>query len=405
MFKQKKLSRGARFGLSVASFVLGLLLFFTAIATALIADVQIVTSQNGLSGIFRTMMSAPAQVRPHAPAAVFGEIGLRAAPHVNRNYQMPRRDDTNADADAAGDVAADLTKQLIGMFYEEMVAQFEEEFPVTQEEFAQMINESTVKDYIADKTAALVTDYLNDEITTTFEADEVVALIHENSELIESITGEPIPDDISQTVGQVFDENEIIVKVEAEGLAGFMELMENTGKTEGEEGASSGGSVMEMMEMVKKYYGIISSIASTQNLIIGIVICLVLIAGIILINCRQLGKGLRRAGYPLMIAGSAVILNILAIAQPDMWVVKGIDDAAVAATTNMVLKLARHILLETAAPNIVLFSIGFVLCVGGIVLGIVLRPKTAVEIASAVEEALPEIVEAEAEEELTAVTE
>ena len=414
MFKQKKLSRGARFGLSVASFVLGLLLFFTAIATALLADVQIVTSQDGLSGIIRTMMSAPAQVRPHAPATVANEGGLRVAPRVNRTYQMPRRDD--ADADAAGDVATDLTEQLIGMFYEQMGEMFGEEITFTQEEFTQMVNDSTVKDYIADKTAGLITDYLNDEITTTFEAEEVVQLIQENSALIESITGEPIPEDISQTIGEVFDENEIIIKVEAEGLAGFMELMENSGNNEGEEGSegtSSGSSVLELLENVKEGYAVVNSVASTQNLIIGIVTCLVLMAGIVLINCRQLGKGLRRAGYPLMIAGSAVILNILAIAQPDMWVVKGIDDAATAATANMVAKLLRHIFAETAVVNIVVFGTGLVLFISGIVLGIVLRPKKspvfvpstpeAEELAAAVVdetpvEILPEVTEEESAE-------
>ena len=413
MFKQKKLSLGARFGLYVASFVLGLLLFFTAIATALIADVQIVTSQDGISGIFRTMMSAPAQVRPHEPVTS-GEGGLRVAPRVNRNYQMPRRDDTNADADAAGDVAADLTEQVIGMFYEAMGDMFGEEMTFTQEEFTQMVNESTVKDYIADKTAALVTDYLNDEITTTFEVEEVVELIHENSELIESITGEPIPDDISEKIGQAFDENEIIVKVEAEGLAGFMELMGNPENPEGEEGASSGG-ILELLEMVKEYYGIFSPIASTQNLIIGIVICLVLVAAIVLINCRQLGKGLCRAGYPLMLAGSAVILNILAIAQPDMWVVTAGDNEAVAATTNTVLKLVRHILSETAVVNIVVFGTGLVLCIAGIVLGIVLRPKKSPvsvpitdetqELAAAIVDETPVEVSGEVAEEETVAEE
>jgi hypothetical protein len=106
-----------------------------------------------------------------------------------------------------------------------------------------------------------------------------------------------------------------------------------------------------------------------------------------------------------MIAGSAVIVNIMAIAMPDMWVVKGTDNAAVAATANMVTKLLRHIFAQTAAPNIVMFSTGLVLVIGGIVLGIILRPKMVAETAPVEEEALPEIVEAEAEEELTAVTE
>lgn len=403
MFKQKKLSLGARIGLYIASGFLGFLLFVTAIATALVADVRIVTSQDGISGIIRTMMSAPAQVRPQAPSAISGETGLRVAPRVNRMNQMPRREEetnSEADADAAGDVAADLTEQVIGMFYQAMGDMFGEEMTFSQEEFTQMVNDSTVKDYIADKTAALITDYLNDEITTTFEVEEVVNLIHENSELIESITGEPIPDDISEKIGQAFDNNEIIAKVEAEGLAGFMELMGTPENPDDPEGSASGSNaVLGLLETVKESYAVVSSIASVQNMIIGIVICLVLMAGIVLINCRQLGKGLRRAGYPLLIAGLGVVLNILATAQPDMWVISAGDNGAVAASTNMILKLIRHILAQTATPNIVMFSTGLVLVIGGIVLSIVLRPKKAIEVAPVVEEASVETICEAAKEE------
>ena len=369
MFKQKKLSLGARFGLSVASFVLGILLFVCAITTALIANLQIVTSEENISGMIKEMMSAPAHVRPKAPVTT-GEGGLRIAPRI-RTYQMPRREEP-------GNVAASLTDQLIGMFYEEMTDQFEEEFPVSQEEFTQMINDSTVKDYIADKTAALITDYFNDEVTTTFEPEEVVQLIKENSELIETITGEPIPDDIAQQVAQVFDENEIVQKVEAEGLAGFMEAsgmeipgLSGSGSSGEDTAEGSSGSSFNIRDIINA----MRAFASTSNLIIGIAVCLMLIAAIILINCRQLGKGLRRAGYPLMWAGCLVILNILAKFQPDMWVITAGDDAAMIATTNLILKLARYVLLQTAVVNIVVFGTGLALCIGGIVLGIVLRPK------------------------------
>lgn len=387
MFKQKKLSFGARFGLTVASGFLGILLFFSVVATALIADVQIVTSQDGLSGIIRTMMSAPANVRPQAPANISGE-GLRVAPRLNRMNQMVRFEEADPSeeddaADAAGDVAADLTEQVIGLFYEAMGGMFGEDMEFTQEEFTQMVNESTVKDYIADKTAALITDYLNDEITTKFEVQEVVDLIHENSELIESITGQPIPDDIAETIGKAFDENEIIVKVEAEGLAGFMEMMGGGENTEGGDAIGGSNAVLDMLSTVKEGYAAVSTIASTQNIVIGIVVCLVLMAAIVLINNQQLGKGLRRAGYPLVIAGSAVVLNILAITQPELFTINAGAGETASAAGNMVLKLARHILTETATPNIVVFSTGAVLVIGGIVLGILLRPKKVVEEAPA----------------------
>lgn len=362
MFKQKKLSLGARFGLYVASFLLGILLFVSVITTALIANLQIVTSEENISGMIREVISAPVHIRPNAPVRI-GEGGLRIAPNTNRTYAMPRREEPSG-------VASSLTDQLIGMFYEEVSGQFEEEFPVSQEEFTQMINESTVKDYIADKTASLITDYFNDEITTTFEPEEIVQLINENSKLIETITGEPIPDDIAQQVAKVFDENEIIVKVEAEGLAGFMEMTGTSIPGLPNSGTSSEGTEDEQSSFnIRDAINLMRSFASVQNLLLGIAVCLVLIAAIILINCRQIGKGLRRAGYPLMLAGCLVVVNLLAKFQPDLWIVD------YDATLNLIMKLARYILLQTAVVNIVVFGTGLVLFIAGIVLPIVLRFK------------------------------
>ncbi len=368
MFKQKKLSPGARFGLSVASFFLGLLLFVSTIATALIADVQIVISEEGISGIVREMLSAPAHVRPKAPVTVAGEGGLRVA-HRIRNYQTPRREESSG-------LTSGLTDQLIGMLYDELGDQFQDVLPITKEELTDLINESTVKDYIADKTASLVTDYFNDEITTTFEAEEIIQLIEENKELIETVTGETLPENLGEQVAEVFKENEVIIEVEDKGLGALLQLGNST-KPDAPEysdgNTSSTGSVSPFNP--REIINAVQNIASTQNLIIGIAVCVVLIAAIILINCRQLGRGLRRAGYPLMIAGVAVVLNILAKFQPDMWVVSG-EISADMPWLPLVLKLARHILLQTAVVNIVIFSTGFALCVSGIVVGIVLRAKS-----------------------------
>ena len=376
MFKQKKLSLGARFGLYVASFLLGLLLFFSTIATALIADVQIVLSKDGISGIIREVLSAPAHVRPLAPVSSSEEGGLRVAPRIQRTYQVPRREEPSG---ATSNLTAGLTDQLIGMLYDQLGDQFQDVLPVTKEELTDMINESTVKDYIADKTASLITDYINDEITTTFEPEEIINLIEENAELIETVIGEPIPEDLGQQVADVFKEVEIIVEVEEKGLEALLQMGSGAKPENPEDPDASEGSDNDVLSNSgilpfnpREILNPIQQIAATQNLVIGISICLVLMAAIILINCHQLGKGLRRAGYPLMFAGSMVILNLLAQFQPDLWVVSG-DVATGMPWLPMVLKLARRILMQTAVVNIVIFSTGFVLFVAGIVLSIVFR--------------------------------
>lgn len=384
MFKQKKLSLGARFGLQVASFILGIFLFFSVVGTALIANVQAVISEDGIQGIVQTIMSAPARVRPRAPISVSGEGGLRIAP-TTRTYQLPRLDEP-------GDVAASLTDQVIGMFYEALGEQFQEVLPVTQEEFTQLINDSTVKDYIADKTTSLITDYFNDEITTTFEAEEVVQLIEENSELIESITGQPIPDDIAQQVGQIFDNNEIVEVLEAEGLAGFMKLTAGDGEAT-PEGMPLPGASSDTPDLRYFYKLLRNEIAPTRNLILGIVSCLILMAAIILINCRQLGKGLRRAGYPLILAGAGYFaLNASINSLGSLLNALAGGDAALAQVMALIPKLLNYFLSQAAAVNTAIFCIGIALFVAGIVVPIVLKARSKAAAGKAPVEAVEEPV-------------
>jgi hypothetical protein len=349
MLGQKKLSLGARFGLAVASFVLAILLFVSAIGTELIGNMMIVTDEDSIRGLVNEIFSISLTIGQKEPAQP-EELGPRkkAGPHKLQEEEQPE------------DVAQDLTTQLIEMFYEGVAKQLEEEFPVTLEEFTQMIEESTVKEYITDKTASLIVDYINGEVTTTFEPEEIIQLIEENEEIIVEIIGEPIPDDIAQEVARVFDENEIVVKVEQEGLAGFIDMA-------GEEipglsdvlGSESGFNVKETMDGIRQFF-------SAQNLFIGIAICVVLIAAILAVNCRQLGKGMRRAGYPLLLAGCMVILNILAMYAPDMW------------TAFPGLNVVQYILQQTAWVNIIVFCAGLVLVIAGIVVDIAVPKKKPV---------------------------
>lgn len=384
MFKQQKLSLGARFGLSVASFLLGLLLFASILATTFIIDIRVATSENTVKEVVHALLSSPDQIRVKAPVTS-GQGGLRVAPRPGRTYQMPRREEPDA-------VAEDLTQQLIDMLYEELGNQLEQEMPVSLEEFTSLINESTAKNYIADKTAALITDYFNDEITTTFEPEEIMALIDENKELIESVVGEPLPDDVAQQVATVFNENSIVQKVEAEGLKGFMELMNNSEKEDGNSGPS-------FFEIVDTVVTALRTASSTTNLLLGIGICLILIAALILINCRQIGKGLRRVGYPFLIAGLPGLALCLLVqyfpAEGDLAVM---------------LPVVQKFFSSFIPVYAVTLGIGVLFLVASIVLPIVLRVKGLIpvhvpvteetaELATAIVDETPvEITEAPAEE-------
>ncbi len=382
---KKKLSLGARFGLWVASFFLGILLFVAVIATTLIADFRSVATEDNIRTFIQQLVSAPVQV--HSSATVNQGGNFRVVTPGNRAQAMPRRDDANS-------VAFNLTEQLVDMLYQELQNANNGEITVTQERLEQLIEESTVKDYIVDKTAALVTDYVLGEITTTFETEEIAQLLEENKALIEEITGEPLPEEMKTQVAEIFTQNEIIQKVEAEGLAGFMEI---TGEPipglpsagEGADGQSGGANPLQMVNEVIKT---LRDITSVKNFVICIVICLVLMAAICFVNIRQISKGIRRCGYPLMFAGLMLVPCMLAKLMPEIW------------TAVSWLSIVRDVLVMILPVYAITFLLGFALLVGGIVTGILLRKKRKAAERAALEAAPEAVIEeaAPTEEEVVA---
>ena len=369
--KQKKLSLGVRFGLAAASCFLGLLLFIAVLVTSVIADIQVVTAKDNLRSFVHQLISSPVQIREHAPLQ--SGNGLRIVTAGDRTYRnMPHREEP------AG-LAASLTDQLVDMLYSELSDQMGGELTITQERMEELIEASTVKDYIADKTASLISDYVVGEITTTFEAEEIIDLLEENKEIIEEVPGEPLPAELSQQMAAIFDENEIIQKVEAEGLAGFMELTQKPlpgldAETEGV-GQDSLGSIIAGATAA------IRALSATSTLVWCILICLVLMAAIMLINIRQLSKGLRRSGYPLIAVGVLIVPCLLAYWAPNLWtVIPG-------------LTVVQQILKMLTPVYAVILALGLGLVIAGIVVGVVLRRKR-----KAAEKALPVPAEDEAAE-------
>lgn len=381
MFKQKKLSLGARFGLSVASFFLALILFVSILATTLIIDIRVATSEDTVKEIIHALLSSPSSSQKEETESPEQED----APTVYA-LRAPQQEEPSYTEEEPDEVAADLSQQLIDMLYEELGAQIGEEMPVSKEDFTSLINESTAKEYIAEKTAGLITDYFNDEITTTFKAEEILTLIEENKELIETIVGEPLPDDVAQQVADVFVENTIVQKVEAEGLKGFMEMMS---EIEGEDG-NSGPNWLDILDTVVTA---MRTVSTTSNLVLGIGICLVLMAAIILINCRQIGKGLRRIGYPFLLVGLGIIPCLLVPYIP--------AEGDLAMLVPVVQKFFNAFLPVYG----VTLGIGVLFLAGGIVLPIILRVKGLIPVSVPVTEEAEELAAAIVEETPVEITE
>lgn len=427
--KQKKLPFGARFGLWALSFLLGILLFFSIVTTALIADVRVITDRDNIRTFVIQLLSDPVQLHGRTPLRQ-GAGGVRLALPAAPSFNIPRRDDTfSQNSGLAAGLGFNLTEQMIQLVYDQLQEQLGEESTITREEITDLVQKSTVTDYIAEKAGDIVADYVTGEITTIFEPEEIKTLIEENAELIETVIGEPLPEEVVTQIVETVKTNEVVQKVEEKGLAGVIEMSSSSDSTTpdgepaltppsdnmlGEQlGSLLGGSEEGSKQVadsianvaqtitggeltgVKNVNDIVTmlrAVTSVQNLVICIVICIVLILLILLVNLRQLGVGLRRCGYPMLFAGIMVIPCLLATVAPNMW------------NVSPALAVVRNILAMVTGVNALVFGLGLLFVIAGIVVSSITKRKLAATVAVA-GDAPVAVAAAPAAEELSAALE
>ena len=370
MIVQKKHSLGARFGLAVASFFLAILLFVSIIATMLIADVRTVVSQDSIRSIVQMFISSPVRVRSKI-SLPGGNGSLRAVMRGSGVRYGLRRDDTQISGGSASQIPGglDVTSFLVDVIYEELSKQVDGELPVPKEEFSALLEQSTVKEYLTDKAAGLISDYLVGDITTAFPQEEIITLVRENAELIESVTGQSLPEELPQQIASVITENNVVQIVEAEGLEGIIGRADDLASGTSPDGSGSMGSssAATNLQQINEAVKMLRSVTSKTNLIIGICLCLVLMAGLVLVNLRQIGKGLRRSGYPLLLAGAPFLAASLLFTFGEF--------PSSGAAVSGVGVIMKKVMVRMLPIHAVVFGLGLALLIGGIVLSVVLGKK------------------------------
>lgn len=374
----KKMPFGARFGLAILSVVLGILLFVSALVTLLIADVRIITSENNIRQLTKLALGSPQRV--HSVVSIHrGAVGVP----YGAGLRMEEED--------AG-ASSEITDMLIDFMYEGLKDQMGSQMTMSRKELEALVDQSTVKDYITDKAASLISDYVTGEVTTTITGQEIKELIQENKPLIEQVIGQPLPAEVVEQIAQVVETNEVVQKLQQEGLAG---IVENMGDALPEGGDASGGAMgtlkpkdpnalgnqmgqifgdesvgdtiagisssltggkLEGLGSISDVLTLMRAATSVGKLVGGIVICLVLIIAILLLNMKYLNKGLRRCGVPLMCAGFAFVADLVVLFAPSLFV-------------GMEMRLVRQVLLMTTGANGVVFVLGLAMVIAGFVLG------------------------------------
>lgn len=280
--EQNKPTFMARLILQISSLVLSLVLAVSLLATALLADVLVLTSSGGIEKILNHMVS-PTDPAPDPSEPAMGAAGviLLASPD-NAELSADMLPDSNF-----------LTEYVYALLQEALG----DDIPITPEQVQYFIEESTIVDFVADKSASLVQDMLNGTQTTTVTAEELRQLMDENEQVIEETFQVEITEEMKQDMVTKMEEAVVDTDINATLRSGVERVLQMPVPGTG------GMTVSDLLAIVQQY-------TKTQVLMGAIAICLVLMLALCGLNYYCLPKGLRWSASSCMFAGALLSIPL-----------------------------------------------------------------------------------------------
>lgn len=282
--KVRKIKRSRPWPLKILmeliAIILCLTLFVVTIAGALVVDLRVMTSKGGFEKILTELITSTMS-QPENSAQ---------APASNGSVTL-----------LSNTSAAAVSNPITDMVYDMLQDQFGQDLPLSKEEVSDFINNSTVKDFVADKVSGAFDDFFNGTSNTTITKDEIVDLVKDNAPLIKETFGVEITEEHLGQLESVLDEVPILEEWEQDGLMGFIEdnLLDTDGDTSGSAGM---GGFADGMATVKQIMDSVRLVTSNTALycIAGVLALLMLL--ILLVNWT-LPKTLSDIGITLLFAG------------------------------------------------------------------------------------------------------
>lgn len=339
---------------SFVSVILCIVLFAATVATIALADVKLVLSENGIETLVKDMLSAP-------PAS--------------------------ADPDSEEPPVSPVVEWA----YDSLVEQYQDKLPIQQTELQELIDNSGLKDFVAEKTAGLVNDLYTGEKTTTITQEEIVEQLEENKDAIVELFPE-LQIETTQQIEELAEKimsHDVMQQLLEEGAAAFLNLSEEElealygiqaahyfgVRTNGLRrmvaaplrasaplgGESSMKGVVTALSMVRK-------LTSDTVLYIAIGACVLLLGLLFLLAWNKPYKAMIGGGISLTLAGGIfVTLSLLS----DLL-------AALLSGIPLAGSLIGSLFGLTQGICIGITAFGAALLIGGIVLAVLMnRPKTA----------------------------
>ncbi len=398
--KNKKLPTGLRILLAFISVLLSIVLFVSTVALILVTDIRVVTSKDGLQTIISQALF-PGMARP-----VYSPLASGAT-------------------DFGGLTDGTLQDGLVDSIYELIKDQLGEDIPVSKEDVEAVVSQSTLPEFLADKTAGIVSDIFNGELTTTITKEEVMDLIEENKPLIENTLDITIPAEVVEAVGDWLDENDVtdtfleeVAEVTGMELPARPNGDSKPGSTVGDTGSTGkpstpskpqpegdqiiggilSGEVDVSQLQIAEILAIVRTVSSNTVLLTLIGICVLLLGLLMLTHWGRPFAAVRTAGIPVLVAGVVMSLLVFLITLLPI-------PLASSAEALIMQQILRQILNMTSNVSLFFALGGLVLIVAGTVLNSVMKkrrccvsqepiaPMEPVAVPAAEEAAAPEVPE------------
>lgn len=282
----KDLPTGVKVLLRILSVVLCLCLLSSMAATVLILDFRQMTAHDTLQKIASAMLSAPPQ--PHLPQTA--AVGAPQTASADEQTQQ----------------------ELVAWLYGTLKEQHGDALVVTQEQMQTFLDQSTTKEYLTEKIASYMGDFVNGTENTTITAQELTWLIEENNAAIEAELGVKMDEAAQQQVlafveemniGQVI-RTEVIGNLENLTIPGASPIFpENAPAQPDGLNSAQGGSYT-----VGSLMADLRALTSTTALIVSIAVSILLIAALFFTNRMRLSGTLCCAGIPTTLLGVLLAL-------------------------------------------------------------------------------------------------
>lgn len=377
---KKRFPLGVRLLLGVISLLLCVLLFVSTFVTILLADFRVLTSKDGLQKLIMQIMfptvSAPANPI-HAPGGITvnGSGIVLAEPEVISN------------------TPSDLVIEALFEMFSDALG---DEVPVSVEQVKELVHESSIPEFFSEQIAGAVSSAIaGEEITSIIATEELVNLVTENKELIETTFEVEITEEQIDQVEQWVEENEVVVAADNEikkflGFAPTQETPDTDGEgtenpdTDGEDTenppistgtaqTADGFAILSQLLAtgdfsaltVPQIFAIIRAITSNTVLMGLIGLCLAITGLLFVTKWGRPWAALRSSGgIYIAVGGLYLIPTALSVFVPDLFVSMGIVGTIVQALLSV-----------ASIVPILVFAFGVILTVVGIVLRILLKKR------------------------------